>query len=174
MVSEVQPPNGDDDVQLCDVQVRVPHDELALQVMSHAHDRPQLTLRHDRLPVHATLQVPSPQVRFRQLCAPLHVIAHDLLFVQSIPLRHELSVEHAMLQFQPVGHVMCCVQAALLTMQSILQVLASLLHDVHCDGHAIGCASPFTPESAGITQNPSVQVRPLAHSDCIVHANSSL
>jgi hypothetical protein len=174
VASEVQPPNGDSEsqpgLQVKNRQVV----EVPLQVMSHAHDTPQTTLRHDESPVHATLHGPAPQLTFLQLCAPLHAISHDLLLVQSMPLRHELSVEHAMLQFHPAGHTICRLHAPLLSAQSILQVFMSLLQDVHCGGQAGGCASGFTPESTGITQSPSVQVRPARQSDCCVHAKSPL
>jgi hypothetical protein len=174
VVSEVQPPNVDGEMQAGDLQVRVLQAELALQFTSHAHDSPQVMMRHDSSPVHATLQGPAPQSTFLQLWMPLHVIAHDLPAVQSMPLWHELSVEHAIVQFQPVGHVTCCAHAPLLSAQSILQVFVSLLHDVHCDGQVAGGASIFTAASTGVTQKPSVQVRPAAHSDCLVHAKSSL
>jgi hypothetical protein len=35
-----------------------------------------VTLRHDPVPAQSTLHGPAPQVRFLQLCAPLHVIVH--------------------------------------------------------------------------------------------------
>jgi len=83
-----------------------------------------------------------------------------------------------MLQFQPVGHVTCCLQPPL-SAQSIVQVFVLLLHDVHCAGQVAasppGGPSDVTPESSwGATQKPSVQVRPLMQSDCFVHAKSSL
>jgi len=113
------------------------------------------------------LHGPAPQVTFLQLCAPLHVIVHDLLLVQLMPLLHEPAGEHAMLQLQPVGQVTCCLQPPL-SAQSIVQVFVVLLHDVHCAGQ-------LTPESTwDATQKPSVQVRPLLQSDCFVHAKSSL
>jgi hypothetical protein len=120
------------------------------------------------------VQRPAPQARFLQLDAPPQVIAHDLLAVQSMPMRHELAVEHSMSQLQPVGQVICRAHSALFAAQSTLQVLASLLHDVHCAGQAGGDASGFTAASAGTTHSPSVQVRPLAQSACFSHANSSL
>jgi hypothetical protein len=108
VVAEVQPPNGEVEVQSggAGLHVRPTHSEL-WQLTSHAHDRPQLTLRHEPVPVQSTLQAPLPQVTFRQLCAPLHVIVHDVLLRQLTPLRHELPVEQSMLQLQPSGHVTC-------------------------------------------------------------------
>jgi len=148
------------------------------QATSHAHDRPQLTVRHAPVPVQLMLHGPAPQVTFLQLCAPLHVIVHDLLLVQLMPLLHEPAGEHAMLQLQPVGQVTCCLHPPL-SAQSIVQVFVVVLHDVHCAGQVAaspgGCASPLTPESTwDATQKPSVQVRPLLQSDCFVHAKSSL
>ena len=169
--SEEQPPNADGESQP-GLQVNNVQDELAWQVMSQAHETPQTTLRHDPSPVHATLHGPAPQLRFLQLSAPLHVTVHDLLVVQSIPVRHELSLEHAMLQFQPVGHASCRLQAPLLSAQSILQVLVSRLHDVHCAGQ--DSASTVTPPSTGTTQKPSLQVRPSAHCAVVVQAKSPL
>jgi hypothetical protein len=45
-VSELQPPSGEVESQP-DVQVNVPHAASMPQLMSHAHDAPQSTLRHD-------------------------------------------------------------------------------------------------------------------------------
>jgi len=168
---EVQPPNVDVESQF-GRQVNDVQDELLWQPMSHAHDSPQTTFRHDRSPVHPTLHGPAPQLTFLQLCKPVHVTAHDLLVVQSIPLRQALSVEHTTLQFQPAGHVINRAQAAGLTAQSTLQVFASRLHDVHWVGQA--SASSLAPASTAITQNPSLQVRPSAQSAVFTHANSSL
>jgi hypothetical protein len=105
LASEVQPPNVDDETHCGALQVRFAHSELAWQVTSHAHDRPQLTSRHDPLPEQATLHGPPPQLMVLQLSEPLHVIVHALLPRQLMPLRHELALEHMMLQLQPAGHV---------------------------------------------------------------------
>jgi len=115
-----------------------------MQLISHAQDEPHVTVRHDWLPVQLMLQGPPPQVTFRQLSVPPHVIVHDLLPVQLMPLRHALVVEHAMLQLQPMGHETCCVQPPL-TPQSIVQAFALALHDVHCAGHTP--PSVFPPAS---------------------------
>jgi len=74
--SEVQPRGTVVEVQSGVLHVRFVQSELAWQVTSHAHDRPQLTFRHDPVPAQSTLHRPVPQVRFLQLCAPLHVIVH--------------------------------------------------------------------------------------------------
>lgn len=66
-----------------------------------------MTVRHDKVPEQSILHGPAPQVRFLQLCVPLHVIVHDWLLAQLTPLRHELPGEHKTLQFQPAGHVTC-------------------------------------------------------------------
>jgi len=143
------------------------------QVTSHAHDGPQAMPVHEVRPVQSTLHRPVPHVTPWQLREPLHAIVHPLLLVQLMPLLHALSPEHAMLQFQPLGHVTICLHVAALSAQSIVQVFVAVLHDVHCDGQAVGCPSVFTPESsAGPTQNPSVQVRPSAQSACFSHAKS--
>lgn len=102
--SEVQPLNGFKLQSGVILHVRFEHSELGWQVTSHAHDRPQLTSRHDPMPVQSTLHRPGPQLRLLQLCAPLHAIVHDRLFRQLTPLRHAFVVEHRMLQSQPVGH----------------------------------------------------------------------
>ena len=173
--AEVQPPNTVVEVHCGVLQVRFTQSELMWQVRSHAHDSPQLTSRHDPVPVQSTLHGPPPQLRLLQLCDPLHVIVQDLLPAQLMPPRHALVVEHAMLQFQPVGHVTCCAQPPL-SAQSMTQLFVTVSHDVHCDGHAAGGASPFTPESSwgGPTQNPSLQVRPPAQSACFSQAKSPL
>ena len=107
VASEVQPlaagsvQSGDDSLHVRPTQGEV------RQATSHAHDMPQVTLRHAPMPVQAMLHGPAPQVRFRQLCAPLHMIVHDWLLTQVTPLRHELPGEHKTLQVQPTGHVTC-------------------------------------------------------------------
>lgn len=172
VVSEVQP-SGAVVLQFGVVlQVRVEHVVVPWQATSHAHDEPQLTRWHDPMPVQATLHRPAPQVTLLQLCALLHVIVHDLLPTQLMVLRHEPGLEHATLQSQPAGHVIAWLHAAGLTVQSIVQLFVAVLHDVHCDGQPaaspIGGASPFTPESSGVTtQNPSEQVRPELQSACV-------
>lgn len=189
-----QPPNAVCNVH-CDALHVTPAQNGLRHAMSHAHDSPQLTLRHESVLLQLTLQAPVPQVKsrqeplpaqsrlhgpapqltFRQLCAPLHVIVQDLLLTQLMPLAHALRPEHAMLQFQPAGHVICCLQAAGLTAQSMVQLFVAVLHDVHCDGHADGWASVRTPESScGATQRPSLQVRPSAQSACFSQAKSPL
>ncbi len=62
----------------------------------------------------------------------------------------------------------CCLQPPL-SAQSIVQVFAVVLHDVHAAGQPVTLASTWEA-----TQKPSVQVRPLLQSDCFVHAKSSL
>jgi hypothetical protein len=122
--------------------VRIAH-EPTRQATSHAQDSPQLTLLHDAVPEQSTLHGPEPHVVTPwQLCVPLHVIMHDLLPVQVMPLRHELVPAHMMLQFQPVGHVTRCAQL-LLSAQAITQLFVVALHDVHCAGHVPG----FPPAS---------------------------
>ncbi len=64
------------EVQSGVLHVRFEQSELTWQVTSHAHARPQVTVRHDPLPMQSTLHGPVPQLMFRQLCAPLHVIVH--------------------------------------------------------------------------------------------------
>jgi len=191
---DVQPPNGVCSWH-CDALHVTPTQNGLRHAISHAHDSPQLTLRHESvllqltlqapvphvksrqepLPAQSTLHAAAPQLRFRQLCAPLHVIVQDLLLAQLIPLVHALMPEHAMLQFQPAGHVTCCLQAAGLTAQSMVQLFVAVLHDVHCAGHPDDGASVRTPESScGATQNPSLQVRPSAQSAGVVQAKSPL
>lgn len=102
--SEVQP-SPVEEAHRAALHVRFVQSEPRWQVTSQAHDRPQLTSRHEPLPAQSTLHGPAPQEIFLQLWAPLQVIVHDLLARQLIPLRHELPVEHAMLQLQPAGHV---------------------------------------------------------------------
>jgi hypothetical protein len=174
---------------------RFAQDELRRQATSQAHDEPQLTLPQAPLPAQSTLhdpppqvmslheprplqdrlQGPDPQVTLLQLCLPPQVTVHALLLVQLTPLLHEPSAVHAMLQAQPAGHVTSCLQLPV-SAQSMRQVFAPVLHDVHCDGHAPGWASPFTPESTIWlpTQKPSLQVRPSAQSDCFSQAKSPL
>jgi len=151
-------------------------DEVKLQVTPQAHDGPQAMLVHEFRPAQSTLHGPAPHVTPWQLREPLHTIVHPLLLAQLMPLLHALSPEHAMLQLQPVGHVICRVHASGLSAQSTVQVFVAVLHDVHCDGQLpVGGASVFTPESsAGPTQNPSLQVRPSAQSACFSHAKSPL
>jgi hypothetical protein len=72
-----------------------------------------------------------------------------------------------MLQFQPVGHVTCCLQPPL-SAQSIVQAFVALLHDVHCAGQLPGPS--VTPESSwGATQKPSAHAIPLGHSPLGLH-----
>jgi hypothetical protein len=189
-----QPPNGVCNWH-CDALHVTPTQNGLRHAISHAHDSPQLTLRHEStllqltlqapvpqvksrhepLPAQSTLHGPAPQLRFRQLCAPLHVIVQDLLLTQLMPLVHALMPEHAMLQLQPAGHVTCCLQAAGLTAQSMVQLFVVVSHEVHCDGHADDWASVRTPESScGATQRPSLQVRPSAQSDCLSQVKSPL
>jgi hypothetical protein len=176
VVVEVQPPNGDN-VSQPSLQVSEVHAELMWQVMSHAHARPQTTLLHESRPLQSTLQGPVPQETPWQLCLPSHVIVQALPPVQLMPLLHAPLVEHAMSQLQPIGQVTSWLHAPLLSAQSIVHILVSALHDVHPDGHLApspGGPSGFTPASTGITQNPSLQVRPARQSDCCVHAKSLL
>jgi len=146
-LSEVQPRNGTVVLQAGALHVRVVQSEPVRQATSHAQDRPQLTLLHDGAPEQSTLHGPEPHVVTPwQLCAPLHVIVHDLLPAQLMPLRHDRVPAHMMLQFQPAGHVTCCWQL-LVSAQAITQLFAVLSHDVHCAGQAPGCASVFPPAS---------------------------
>jgi hypothetical protein len=124
------------------------------QATSHAHDEPQRTSRHDRVPVQATRHGPAPHVMPWQLWAPLQVISHAMSVGQRMPLRHELAVEHRMLQFQPAGHATAPVQPPLWP-QSMVHVRVASLHEVHAAGQT--AASPGG-ESA-TTQNPSTQTR---------------
>lgn len=191
----MQPPND-----VCKTHCGALHETPAQnglrQAMSHAHERPQLTLRHesvllqstlhgpvpqvksrhDAVPGQLTLHGPVPQLMFLQLCAPAQVMVHDLLLTQLMPLAHALATEQAMLQFQPAGHATCCLQPPL-SAQSMMQLLVPVTQDVHCAGHAPGGASGDMPEStgrAGPTQNPSLQVRPSAQSACFAQAKSPL
>lgn len=124
------------------------------QATSHAHDDPQRTSRHDRLPVQSTLHGPDPQVMPWQLWAPLQVIAHDMLFGQVMPLRHEEDVEHTTPQFQPAGQTTAWAHPPLRP-QSIVQVLVPATHDVHTAGHAAASGGSTSIS----TQSPSRQVR---------------
>jgi hypothetical protein len=161
-----------------DLQVSGPHSAVLLQLTSHAHDAPHATLRHEPAPLQSTLQGPVPQVRLRQLCEPLHVILHALLPTQLTPLRHELPVEHEMLQLQPAGQVTAALHAPPFSMQSIVQLLSPGLHDVHCDGQVP--ASPTTAPSRTLasswvaTHRPSLQIRPELQSAWVSHAKSPL
>jgi hypothetical protein len=142
------------------------HEAPPLQVTLHA-PVPQVTeLPHDMMPPQVTLHVPRPQSRFLQVWWALHAIVQDVALPQLMPLLHWLGTEQATLQFQPAGHVIAWLQAAVPAAQSIVQVRWAALHDVHCDGHTaaspVGCGVSTTPESAAITQNPSTQVRPSA------------
>jgi hypothetical protein len=142
------------------------HEPPPLQVTLHA-PVPQVTaLPHDMVPPQVTLHVPRPQLRFRQVWRALHAMVHDVALPQLMPLLHWLGTEQATLQFQPAGHVIAWLHAALPAAQSIVQVRWAASHDVHCDGHTaaspVGCGVSTTPESAAITQNPSTQVRPAA------------
>lgn len=149
-----------------DLQVSRLHDDTpATQLMSQAHDVPQLSIVHDSRPVHSTLHGPGPQVKLAQLARPPHVIAHALLLLQLMPARHALAVEHAMLQLQPLGQITGRAQPPLLSAQSIVQLFMSGLHDVHCAGQAF-FASIAAASTCAATQNPSVQVRPELQSDC--------
>ena len=142
------------------------------QATSHPHDRLQLTLRQDWVPLQSTLQAPVPQSTLRQLCWPLHMMVHDLAPAQLMPLLQALASEQAMVQLQPAGQVTCCLQPPLRA-QSIVQVFAVMLHDVHPAGQPV--ASPGTLASTwDATQKPSMQVRPVLQSACFVQANSSL
>ena len=163
-------------LHVTDLQVSAVHaDTPAMQLMSHAHEAAQLIVLHDSRPRHSTLHAPGPQLKLAQLARPLQVIAHDRALLQLMPLRHALAVEHAMLHDQPLGHTTGSAHAPLLSAQSIVQVLVSPLHDVHCIGHTLGGESILTAASTmPATQKPSMQVRPALQSDCLSHAKSSL
>ena len=170
-VSEVQPSGALVLQSGVVLQVRFAQLKAEPQVTSHAHEEPQLTSWHDPEPEQSTLHRPVPQVTALQLCEPLQVIVHDLLPMQLTPLRHELPVEHAMLQSQPVGHAIAWLHATGLTIQSIVQLFVAVLHDVHGDGQPDASpfgASSFTPESSCVTtQSPSEQIRPELQSACV-------
>lgn len=151
-LSEVQPADGSAQPAL---QLRLLHVKGPVQATSHAHDAPQRTSRHDRLPMQSTLHAPVPHVMPWQLWAPLHVIAHAMLLGQVMPLRHEEATEHTTLQFQPAGQTTAWAQPPLRP-QSIVQVLVPATHDVHAGGHA-GAASGGSVSIS--TQSPSTQVR---------------
>jgi len=155
-------------LQVRAVQVDTP----TMQLMSQAHDVPQLIVAHDSRPLQSTLHGPEPQVKLAQLARPPQVIAHDLAVLQLMPVRQAIAVEHAMLQLQPLGHTTGRAQAPLFSAQSIVQVLVAALHEVHCVGHALD-ESTAASTCAG-TQKPSVQVRPELQSDCFSQAKSSL
>jgi hypothetical protein len=120
---------------------------------------------HESRPEQSTLHGPGPHTTLSQLSEPAHVIVHALAPMQSMPLLHAPGVEQAISQLQSVGQVTSRSQTALLTSQSIVHVFASVLHDVHCAGHAIGRASGRTPASASpaITHRPSTHLRLPAH-----------
>ena len=66
-MSDVHPRSGSSELHFGAVlHVRF-EQEVPWQVISHAHERPQVTLRHKLLPAQATLHRPAPQVRFLQL-----------------------------------------------------------------------------------------------------------
>ena len=175
-IFDVHPNGWSCTVHGSDVQVRGWQVEPGPQVTSHAQARPQLTLRHEPGPLQSTVHAPVPQVTLRQLCEPLHVTSQALPAAQLTPLRHELAVEHATLQLQPAGQLICWLQVAGLTAQSTTQVFEPVSHDVHCAGHcppSLTRASGTPPESTA-TQNPSLHTLPVAQSACAVHAKSPL
>jgi hypothetical protein len=180
--SDVQPRRS---VQSSDLHVSPLHDAEIPQVISHAQAVPQLRSVHESRPVHSMAHTPLPHANFEQLMRPEHVMLQGRPAGHVTPLRHELIVEHSTLQSQPSGHLIGPLQAPPLRWQSMLQVVVSLLHDVHTDGHRLASdggaasmstrASPGTLASAwGATQKPSIQVRPLAQSICRSHAKSPL
>ena len=64
--------------------------------MSHAHESPQSSVpEHDLGPMHITSQAPAPHSMFEHDCWPLHAMSHAFAIVQSIPLRHESFIPHA-------------------------------------------------------------------------------
>ena len=163
-VSEVQPRSGD--VQLGSVQLMVVHVAPVKQDTSHAQDAPQLTSRHDWLPLQLTLHRPDPQVIPWQLRNPVQLIAHDMVLGQVMPLRHELGVEHRTSQFHPAGQTTAWAQPPL-RLQSIAQVLVPGSHDVHPGGQTCASPSGLASSSRGAstgsvstsTHNPSTQTR---------------
>jgi hypothetical protein len=119
-------------VHSADLQVIVEHAEVPTwQVRLQAHDPAQLMLLHESRPPQSMLQGPGPHVKFAQLSRPAQLIVQDLAPLQLMPARHELPIEHAMLQLQPLGQVTGRLHAPALSAQSIVQVFASVLHDVH-------------------------------------------
>lgn len=106
------------------------------QLTSHAHESLQSTPRHELLPRHVTSQSPMPHWTLRQEPAPEHVIAHDAAVLQLTPLEHALFVEHAIEQFQPLGHTIGWFPVQLVSVQSIEHIFEAVLQLVHCDGHA--------------------------------------
>jgi hypothetical protein len=76
---------------------------LVRQVTSQPHEDPQLTSRHDPVPLQSTRHGPRPQLIARQLPSPLHVTLHGELPAQVTPLRHALAIVHWTSQLQPDG-----------------------------------------------------------------------
>jgi hypothetical protein len=161
-----------------------PQDVVPRQLMSQAQAVPQLRLLHEPGPEHSMSHGPVLHMNSLQLSRPEQVTLQDLPPGQTRPLLHERVSEHRTLQFQPSGHRISPLHAPPLSMQSIVQVLLSLLQEVHCDGQRFasigGAASVFTVESTTLasacsaTQKLSMQVRPVLQSACFSQAKSPL
>jgi hypothetical protein len=128
-------------------------------------------------------QGPVLHMNSLQLARPEHVTLQALPPGQTRPLLHEPATEHRTLQFQPSGHRIGPLHAPPLSMQSMLQVVEALLHDVHCAGHwfaSFGSASVLLASIGTLasaccaTQKPSMQVRPVLQSACFSQAKSPL
>jgi hypothetical protein len=173
-------------LQKSDLQVIFePQDVPLRQLMSQAQAMPQLMLVHELVPVHSTSHAPVLHMNSLQLWRPEQVTLQDLPPGQTRPLLHEPVTEHRTLQFQPSGHLIGPLHAPPLTMQSIVQVLLSLLQEVHCCGQRFASiggddASFFMPSTGTLasacsaTQKLSMQVRPVLQSACFSQAKSPL
>jgi hypothetical protein len=92
-----------------------------VQLMSHAHESLQSSVPwHDLGPMHITSHAPLPHSMFSHDCWPLHEMSHDFAIVQSMPLRHDWLMPHAIVHAYPAGH---CTTAA-----SQFVVVQSMLH----------------------------------------------
>jgi hypothetical protein len=76
----------------------MPDEQLWLpeQITSHAHDAPHDTFLHAWAPEQFTEHGPTPHCTFSHDDFVEHSIVHEAAFWQLMPLRHALSVLHAM------------------------------------------------------------------------------
>ena len=160
------------------LQATLLHEPWPLQPTLH-EPAPQVTPVHARNPAQSTLQAPSPQVTSWQLRAPVQLTVQLVLPVQSTPRLHELAVEHRTSHAQPAGHATGRLHASGSISQSMVQPCWAASQDVHPAGQT-NASTVGAPPSGGrlpalpVTQNPSMQARPVLHSDDAVHAKSTL
>jgi hypothetical protein len=105
------------------------------------HALPQSTALHALVALQVTSQAPSPHVTSWHAFVASQRTLHEVAALQSIDV-HDCAPLHVTLQFQPAGQVTASQESDVV--QSIVQLIEPLLHELHAAGHAPPSLSPTT------------------------------